>query len=74
MRKVNIFQKDKRYSFNYAKFENNFGQDLDLKKVNGAEIQVLGKFVGRLLYHNSKIKTDVYRFVTPSMCDKIIDI
>lgn len=67
--KTNIFKKDNRYSFNYEKFKEHFGEDENLKEVHGAEIQVLGKFAGRLLYHNKKVNTDVYRFVTPSMCD-----
>ena len=68
--KLKMFKKDRRYLFNYSKFEQLIGKNKELEKMDGKEIRVVGKFAGTLLYHNSNTKTDVYRHVTPSMCDE----
>ena len=72
--KVNCFKPDIKYIFSYNEFVKNFGEDEDLKKVDGEEIQVLGKFAGRILYHNSKVNIDVYRFITPRLAKSIGEI
>lgn len=64
---VNNFKPNRIYVFSYKEFVKHFGEDKDLEKVDGIEIQVIGRFAGRILYHNSKVNTDVYRFISPGL-------
>ena len=65
--RVNNFKPDRKYVFSYEEFVKHFGEDKDLEKVDGVEVQVIGRFAGRILYHNSKVNTDVYRFINPGL-------